>query len=640
MNLAAASGSAMFKKKAPIRVLYGPVGGSFFQKKKVSVGNIKHSGDEKDISLVKPGSSHDVYSDMDSISGDSRDNNISFGVSNGSFLGSAINTLKAKKVNTNLVCGFLLGLIDYGMNKDDELLPSFLKISLEKKWVDPKIVKFQVKVSVRKFFVLDINLSTVERKSVMTKTYFIRKIFLLVNGFGGATTPLNMEITISLAREKEIVVNNDLKKQGICSDWAVVIKKILMNMPKEIITIVEFAELDQANLLVSKWSFLISKDSVHVAKAVEDHETWASKNQFRALLFTLPVGMTAHDLETLLKKTGGKTCVINRSLETGNRICYAVMDLVCCMKYEHFGHSALECDASEVLVLPLSKKLYKKIASEKAHFQLAKLYEKKDVPISHLVAFMVLLTNSSGGAYFKSDSSSLPLDILHLGGTLPSILNNNSGLSGYLAILEQFLELLSDQVFVLLKKLSFMKLVPLTVSPSAPPSVIPISLASVLDLDMVLDNVLVSSIPFSSVGLNLMANFSSSSSKVLTTKVGKLESKMVALVAFINLVLGRLDHLYSGLGFVWKIATCNARGINNPAKQEDIVCWHKDIDNLISIITETKLRDRVHLWITDKFDGVHVFTSGLNSGYLGSDVAIVINSFLAKHVCKVSEVSD
>ncbi|KAG9286131.1 hypothetical protein G9A89_010145 [Geosiphon pyriformis] len=38
-----------------------------------------------------------------------------------------------------------------------------------------------------------------------------------------------------------------------------------------------------------------------------------------------------------------------------------------------------------------------------------------------------------------------------------------------------------------------------------------------------------------------------------------------------------------------------------------------------------------------KFGGVQVFSSGLNSGYMGAGVAIVINNSLAKHVCKVSE---
>ncbi|KAG9301309.1 hypothetical protein G9A89_004061 [Geosiphon pyriformis] len=423
-----------------------------------------------------------------------------------------------------------------------------------------------------------------------------------------------------LARKKRIIVNNNLKKQKIHSDWAVVIKKILMNMPKEMIVtalaefgeiksikiqligmwqkaVVEFTKSDQANLLVFKWLFLIGKNSVCVAKAVEDCETWASRNQFRALLFTLPVGMTAHDFRTLLERVGRKTCIINRSLETGNKICcvvvgfesnddlesafctksiynriklsWAKINLVCCIKYRHFGYSALKCDALEILVLPSSKKSYKKFTLEEACFRLAKLYKKKDVSISCSAAFgskfwvqVVLLANFFDGACFKSGSSSFPLGILCLGSIFSSTSDDNSGLSDYLAVLKHFLELLSDQVSVLLKKSSFMKLVLLTVSLSAPSLVVFVFLAPVLNSDMVLDNVLVSSTPFPSVGSDLVVNFSSSNSKVLTTK------------------------------------------------------------------------------IADKFDGVCVFTSGLDSEHLGSGVAIIMNSSLAKHVCKVFEVPD
>ncbi|KAG9300421.1 hypothetical protein G9A89_010046 [Geosiphon pyriformis] len=78
--------------------------------------------------------------------------------------------------------------------------------------------------------------------------------------------------------------------------------------------------------------------------------------------------------------------------------------------------------------------------------------------------------------------------------------------------------------------------------------------------------------------------------------------------------------------------------MNNPAKQEDIICWHKDMNNLISIVTETKLKGKIHLWIATKFNGVRVFTSDQDSGNLGLGVTIVVNDSLARHVCKISEV--
>ncbi|KAG9298083.1 hypothetical protein G9A89_018166 [Geosiphon pyriformis] len=68
---------------------------------------------------------------------------------------------------------------------------------------------------------------------------------------------------------------------------------------------------------------------------------------------------------------------------------------------------------------------------------------------------------------------------------------------------------------------------------------------------------------------------------------------------------------------------CNVHGLNNPVKQDDVIHWHKDIDNLLA----------------NKFDGIQVFAFGLDSGSLGAGVLIVVNSSLAKHVCKISEVS-
>ncbi|KAG9302025.1 hypothetical protein G9A89_021069 [Geosiphon pyriformis] len=195
-------------------------------------------------------------------------------------------------------------------------------------------------------------------------------------------------------------------------------------------------------------------------------------------------------------------------------------------------------------------------------------------------------------------SSSPSLDVSSLGSTLSPTSANTSGLSNCLTVLEYSLKLLSDQVSVLLKKLSFVELVPLTTFFSVLSSVALASLASVLDLNMILDNVLVSFISSFFAGFDILANFSSSSFKILTTKVGGLESKMVALEISINSVLERLDHLCSGLGSL----------------------------------------DKVHSWIANKFDGVYVFISGVDSDYLGSGVAIIMNISLVHHMYRISEV--
>ncbi|KAG9295763.1 hypothetical protein G9A89_008991 [Geosiphon pyriformis] len=55
------------------------------------------------------------------------------------------------------------------------------------------------------------------------------------------------------------------------------------------------------------------KNSVWMALAVEDKQSWMFRNQHKTLLYTLPVGTTAHNLSGLLDLYGGKTCFIGRN---------------------------------------------------------------------------------------------------------------------------------------------------------------------------------------------------------------------------------------------------------------------------------------------------------------------------------------
>ncbi|KAG9298521.1 hypothetical protein G9A89_018880 [Geosiphon pyriformis] len=517
---------------------------------------------------------------MDSLSGDNKDIGMT-GVNGQSFLGSDATTFKTKHINTGIVFGFPLGSPDFTIDDDKITLLPHLSISLKK-------------------------------------------------NFGGATTPLkferiihstftseaSIEVATSLAREKGINVNSDLKRQEMKSDRAV--------------TIVEFAELGQANLLASKWLFLIGKNSVCIAKAVD---------QFRALLFILLVGTIAHNLGTFLERAGGKTCIINRYLETGNKICCAVvgfefnndmefvfciepifgrvklswtkMNIIWCEKCRKFGHSALECDAPVVSPFEPSR-TFKKIVSDEHHLQLAKLYEKKSVSIFCSTAFggkswaqVVSLAGFSSGFHFSSGSSS---SLSFFGASDSNIgsfltLANNSFLNAYLAILECLLKLLTDQVSGILKKLSGIELVPIATPFCVFFPVTPTSLVLHLNVNIAIDDMSLTSAPSLSAVDDVVHNSSSSFSKVLTSKMGGLESKMVS----ISLVLENSPSI-SISSLVWKVAMCN-------------------------------LKDKVCPWIMNKFDGVQVFTSGLESGYLGANIIIIMDVSLAKHVCKVFEVS-
>ncbi|KAG9298573.1 hypothetical protein G9A89_004281 [Geosiphon pyriformis] len=175
-----------------------------------------------------------------------------------------------------------------------------------------------------------------------------------------------------------------------------------------------------------------------------------------------------------------------------------------------------------------------------------------------------------------------------------------TGLNDCLAFLEHSLELLAEQVSGILKKLSSIELVPLPLVSLASPPVISASLNLSANSNMMLDAPQVFSFPPITVINNAASDFGFSSSKILTTKVGGLESKIIALDAVVDTVLARLDLLCSGL--------------------------------------ETKLKGRICSWIVNKFDGVRMFTSGLDSGYLGVGVVIVVNFSLVRHVCKISEV--
>ncbi|KAG9284465.1 hypothetical protein G9A89_014069 [Geosiphon pyriformis] len=613
--------------------------GAFYEKK-VVLGNVKHFGDKKDIFLSKSGPNNSMYSNVDSLSGNDENVDIT-GVNSGSLLGSAAITSKIKHINTGVVFGSPLGSPDFTIDDDNIVFSPHLLISLEKKWIDPKIVKIPVEMLVRKFFTLDINFLAVDGKSTIAKTQFIRKIFLLVNSFGKATTPSkfeeiirsiftsenSMEKAMLLVKEKRIVVNTDLKRQEIHLDQAVVIKKIPMNMPKDMI-IAALAEFD----------------SVHVVIAVDDYETWVSRDRFKALLFTLPVEISTHDLGTLLNGAGRKICVINCSMNSSNWVCCAVvgfkseedlksayctelifgsvklswtrLDLVRCEKCGHFGHSALECNTPTPLIFKSSKPV-KKVSLEGHHFRLVKLYTRKGVPISKPAVFVVLLAFPSSGSHFDSGfgPSSSPFGSSSIKKS-PPVVQDEFLINDHLTLLECSLELLANQVSDIVHRLNSVELVLLVLITQVVLLATSVFTLALPDTDMVLNVLQLFFLFFFSVLEDKVVDLGLSSSKVLTSKVGNLESKMMALKVFIGSILG-------------KVATCNVRGMSNLAKQEDIVYWHKDSENMILIVTEMKLRSDIRLW---------VFTSGLDVGFYDAGIAIIMNNFLAQHVLKVDEI--
>ncbi|KAG9303889.1 hypothetical protein G9A89_005799 [Geosiphon pyriformis] len=477
-----------------------------------------------------------------------------------------------------------------------------------------------------KLFALDIELSAVSGKTNNDKMISLKKIFYHVNGFEGVSTlskfpgiirsSFTFEINLNKARKlaisKKILVNNNLRKSSVCSDWEVIVKKIPVDLFRLAVKSVfsKFGKVVSIKMqLIGLWQKAL--DSVHVALAINNKQTWA-------LLYTLSVGINTHDLFCLLESYSGKTCYIGHNSNSyvcdrcavicfgdkasklaaigtvpvfkGVSLRWAGLSLASCTHCKQFGHVMVNCSLGEY-----SGVRGKRVVSEQDQIHLAGIYKKKSAPIARPAQV-------AGGSSSRVTSSGLVGAGLHSGLVHSSMATDSptiSYLNDRLAILEHSLELLTNCISV-------------TFSLSLLPAVSE-TLTSNVDFDMIMDTALVSfgTPPF--VIYDAVVKLSSSSSKVLTAKVGGLETKLIALEASVGSVLDKLNILCSGLGLSVPL------GMNNPAKQEDVICWHKNMNNLISIVTKTKLKSQ-------------------DSGNLSSGVAIVVDNSLARHVYKVSKV--
>ncbi|KAG9297260.1 hypothetical protein G9A89_001529 [Geosiphon pyriformis] len=121
-----------------------------------------------------------------------------------------------------------------------------------------------------------------------------------------------------------------------------------------------------------------------------------------------------------------------------------------------------------------------------------------------------------------------------------------SDLGSHLASLECSLELLADQVSGIMKRLSFVELVLLVPFSCASPPNVSVPVISVVESNMALNGELTLSTPSVSGADVSDAVLSSNGSKVLTSKMSGLESKMSALEALIGKLLVTVLGLYTG----------------------------------------------------------------------------------------------
>src|SRR4051812_47397928 len=82
----------------------------------------------------------------------------------------------------------------------------------------------------------------------------------------------------------------------------------------------------------------------------------------------------------------------------------------------------------------------------------------------------------------------------------------------------------------------------------------------------------------------------------------------------------------------WKIATCNTRGMNNPAKQEDIIKWHIQKQHTITCISETRLNETTAKWLKNQNKEVTILHTTNPDDINGSGAGIIINRTLLSHI--------
>ncbi|KAG9298387.1 hypothetical protein G9A89_005247 [Geosiphon pyriformis] len=338
--------------------------------------------------------------------------------------------------------------------------------------------------------------------------------------------------------------------------------------------IIELENQNQADFLAFKWSILIGKDAVCVARA----------------------NTNTHDLWDFVGLVGGKTCVINYNpvnyacaycatvcfgsesdlvsamaatpVIKGIGLCWSHFSLALCSVCSLSGHTSLNCASVKV--------------------RLATIYARKFAPISCLLVFSDKTWTSVVGAPLvcNSHGTGLLIGSNNVGKPFPSAVDD----------LEKCLVCIESSL---------------------------VSLTGQIGEDIVMR------IGSSNATSNKTAAVLGSTA---SPEVVKLENMLEGLSALVMSLSARLD------GLALKIAMCNVCGLNNSVKQDDVIRWHKNMNNLVSIFMELKLKGKVRSWLADKFDGIWVFISGLDSGSMSAGVLIVMNFSLARHVCKVFEV--
>ncbi|KAG9301469.1 hypothetical protein G9A89_006566 [Geosiphon pyriformis] len=505
----------MFTKKLAKDVTTNSVSGSLRQKTKVLLRKVKHSGNKADLSFKIPASNSSQYENMD-ISSDKKlghkiGKNLGYGAGSKSdeLLDSCTNIPRTKHFNSGIMKAPFLGFCDFGSTIDNIDMDLPPPVPLESSLHLVASVKEKLCFNSTKFFALNIGLLTIPESTLCNKLKSVRKLFYKIDGFGGASTSLKFPDIVkasftsesSLTLAKQLAVSKNFVLIGL---W----QKVL----------VEFESSQVTDLVVFKWSILLDKDSAHVAKANANKQTWDLKNSYHTLLYTLPIGTTAHDLSDLVQSyVARKAAICFTPIFKGVNLVWA-------------GLSSPKC-----------------ATCDKRHFML--IYAKKQAPISRLVFF--------GGATWAYVVSSFPKNLystLLIGNNLSISLVNDSMLTVTIlalrvSVLEHLLENVSDQVADIsckLNRLLAVLLASFTVLPTPKHNLV---------LDMAVDTLLFI-LSVLSVVTAISQDISPSGFYVLTVKVDGLKTNLAVLKNLVKAILNKLN--FFGSGSVTETKLCSS----------------------------------------------------------------------------------
>ena len=170
---------------------------------------------------------------------------------------------------------------------------------------------------------------------------------------------------------------------------------------------ITFQDSQSYNQAKSNWSILIGKDSTRLVPATNTAQYLQERSKYTLKLTNLPTGTTAFDLQDYIQELGGKTCKIPRiassyqrqrvayvEFETENELEIALQDQATfkdqhliwtetdqtnCIKCGNINHSTKQC--------PNQPTTRKQVTNEAKYTNLAKLYQRKHVPISTPIGF-------------------------------------------------------------------------------------------------------------------------------------------------------------------------------------------------------------------------------------------------------------